>query len=325
MTEGDSERLRKEWYKKVYSLRTSAGPSARPEYHNVAQDSNREIAAKAGKEESIALDNPPTDSLVVSALPEEHHAIKRSLFYNRNTRDQQVGGQYFTASEVRGLDDSVTVATTCFSQMGMVPAAILTTRALISLKPKLVIIGGICAGVEKKTKIGDLVIGSDMFNYDSKKVTKDKELADYSPVPIHWDLQNALNAMLEDQNLAASLEQEWTAKDPRPEHSISLHLAPFASGSAVIADSEVFEEIKQHQRRVRGLDMETFGVAKAVHYESNIKFLAVKSVCDFGNEEKAEDAHDNDKYRSFCCAMSAAFIKRFLNKLPYRSLFSLNQ
>jgi nucleoside phosphorylase len=194
---------------------------------------------------------------------------------------------------------------------------------MVSLKPRLVIIGGICAGVEGKTRIGDLVIGSDMFNYDSKKRRKKGDLADYPFLPIHWDLKTELDSILEDQQLSRSISDEWGRKTGRPEHELEIHLAPFASGSAVVANTDVLEEIKLHQRRVRGLDMEVFGVAKAVHFDSMAKFLAVKSVSDFGDDEKAQDDNPNDIYREYCCAVSASFVRRFLERLPYRSLFNL--
>ncbi len=318
----NDDTFRRDWYRKVQGI----SPSLKESVDYIDQPSKRldkpiEIISKNELDQNAKFDDSQVDILVLSALQEEHLTIKRVLFGRSNARDEQRDGQFFTVGEISNIHQPVTVAVSCFGQMGMVAAGILTTRAMISMKPKIVIIGGICAGVEEKTRIGDIVIGSDMFNYDSKKIGTEKTQYDYPLLPIHWDIQNAVNSILEDSEFLPSLRKTWSSGLTVPDHELTAHVAPFASGSAVVANGEVFGEIKDQQRRVRGLDMEVFGVAKAVHYDSRVKFLAVKSVSDFGAGDKDSTINPNDIYREFCCAMSAGFIKGLIQKISYQSLF----
>lgn len=77
------------------------------------------------------------------------------------------------------------------------------------------------------------------------------------------------------------------------------------SGSAVVADSKIVEQIKEdgESRKVVGLDMEAYGVAYAV-WNTPKKYrpksvIIIKAICDFANEKK------NDDYQEFAAYASA--------------------
>ena len=89
-----------------------------------------------------------------------------------------------------------------------------------------------------------------------------------------------------------------------------LHLGPMPSGASVICDESLFKEIIRPQhRKCVALDMETYGVYYACEnsLNSQIKFLSIKSVSDFADEEKSDDYHE------FCCQLSATYLKKCLD------------
>ena len=73
-----------------------------------------------------------------------------------------------------------------------------------------------------------------------------------------------------------------------------------ATGSAVIANSRKIEEVKAQIRDVIAVEMEIFGVYYAAKWSERPrpKFMAVKSICDFGDEEKSDDYHVYASYTS---------------------------
>jgi len=65
--------------------------------------------------------------------------------------------------------------------MGMVPAAILATKAVHVCAPLYVAMTGVCAGVAKDVNIGDIVIADSIFDYGSGKLIRGKLHPDYLP------------------------------------------------------------------------------------------------------------------------------------------------
>lgn len=94
-----------------------------------------------------------------------------------------------------------------------------------------------------------------------------------------------------------------------------IHIAPMVSGSSVVANDIVHPDIFKQDRKIRGVDMETLGVYAACDSSTypKPKFLAVKSISDWGVPEKADD------FQRFCAYMSAqsvfSFLRRFWSQL----------
>lgn len=78
----------------------------------------------------------------------------------------------------------IRVALLSQSMMGMLPAAILTTKVLRLCEPDYVVMTGVCAGVEGRTNKGDILIADSVFDYGSGKIIEGELHPDYSPVPV---------------------------------------------------------------------------------------------------------------------------------------------
>ena len=106
-----------------------------------------------------------------------------------------------------------------------------------------------------------------------------------------------------DEGLLEDIWSKWTRK--KPKNQPRLHIGPCASGAAVVADGKLIEEIKEHSRKLMGIDMEVYGVMHAATNSTkpHPKAFSTKVVCDFGDEDK------NDDFQEYAAYLSAEFLK----------------
>ena len=69
------------------------------------------------------------------------------------------------------------VAAIAAPRMGMVSAGLTTMRAIERLRPKLIVMTGICAGVEKQVSLGDVIFIDACWDWQSGKYLREKDKA----------------------------------------------------------------------------------------------------------------------------------------------------
>lgn len=199
------------------------------------------------------------------------------------------------------------LALTILPRMGLVSSSIVTTKLNEILKPKMVIMSGICAGIEDEVKLGDLIIADLSWEWQTGKWKgQDFNIEPYqlSPSPELINFSRRVN----ENDYLDSLWKETILK--RPDQMPKLHIGPIVSGSSVIANAGMMDSLKKQHRKLLGLDMEIFGVYAACHHSKiQPKFLAIKSVCDYGNEVKGDSFHE------FCSEISAKFTAKFAKSI----------
>lgn len=88
-----------------------------------------------------------------------------------------------------------------------------------------------------------------------------------------------------------------------------------ASVPAVIAEAEKLDEIKDHARKLMGIEMETYGVYYAAENSVDprpLGFASLKSISDFADSQKDDD------YQEYASYTSAAFLKYVIeNELDF--------
>jgi len=106
------------------------------------------------------------DILVLTALGVEANAVTaQSGAKWRAEFDNSVGLPYWTATLKNGL----AVALVQLPVMGPVSAAVTTTRAIETLRPKRVVLTGIAAGIGD-VALGDILISDQIVDYDLGKI-----------------------------------------------------------------------------------------------------------------------------------------------------------
>lgn len=88
---------------------------------------------------------------------------------------------------------------------------------------------------------------------------------------------------------------------PRLASPFQVHVAPIATGSAVVEDDKIFSRLGESMRKVLGLDMEASALGAAGEF-IRVPVIVAKGVSDFG------DQHKDDRYRTFAARASAEYL-----------------
>ncbi|ABD08014.1 response regulator receiver domain protein [Rhodopseudomonas palustris HaA2] len=187
-------------------------------------------------------------------------------------------------------------------RMGLINAAVTVARALESYSPNAVAMSGICAGVAPNATMGQLLAADVVWEYQSGKWLDDAFESEPYQVSIPQATRLTLSKLLEAESLVARLERNYSG-DVRPTHISAPKLAPFATGSAVIADGRRLEYVRDQHRKVAGLDMEVFGFHRAVELSGqSIHSFSAKVVVDMADTAKGDSLH------KYGCHVSAQFV-----------------
>lgn len=191
------------------------------------------------------------------------------------------------------------------SQMGPVTAA-LTTQALIhEFRPRVIVMTGICGGIDDKLRLGDVVLADRSWDWQSGKWSAD---GSFEPAPEQFAATQALlqAAQAESHNLAGFCAGY---NGEKPEKS-SLHVGPMVSGSAVVAQASMHQLFKRQHRKALAVDMECFGLYNACHSVSAPRpaVVCLKTVSDLANRDKGDD------YQAYGSHVSAKLAYRMLDR-----------
>lgn len=187
----------------------------------------------------------------------------------------------------------------CLPRMGLVDASIVTSRVLSYFEPKVVFMSGICGGA-KDAHMGQLLISEFCWEYQSGKWHADG----FQNTPYQSGMKENYKTQIKsflDQNrdFIQKIETKLTDVE-RPKMIHSPQLGIFASGSAVIASEEKMKSVESQHRKVKGIDMEIFGVSRSIELmETPVAHFCCKVVVDKADEAK------NDNLHEYGCAVSA--------------------
>ncbi|GJH36315.1 hypothetical protein CBA19CS91_26180 [Paraburkholderia hospita] len=197
----------------------------------------------------------------------------------------------------------ITVAAAFAPRMGMVSTALLSSNVISLLRPRMIAMCGICAGVRQKTGIGDVLLADPAWDFQSGKHIVDKDGPRFSVAAHHLPAPSVIRRHLEQlrsdtvamTNIAAGFDD--APRIPK------ILIGPIASGSAVLADGRVIEEVKEQHRELLGIEMEIYGLyaAAAAASKPQPMAFALKGVCDFADPAKADDAQ---RYASYASAQA---------------------
>lgn len=193
---------------------------------------------------------------------------------------------------------------------GMPAAAVLSTKMISTFKPRYISMTGITSGYVGRTKLGDVIAADPVWDWGSGKWIKRNTETVFEPeshqLDLEVDVRNKLRLMAQDTPTLSRIRKEWPGGDT-PEHELTLHLGPLASGSAVLADSDTHHRILQQHRGLLGIEMESYAVFCAAQEAAMPRptVFVLKSVVDFADGEK------NDRYHNYASYTSAQVLKHF--------------
>lgn len=197
-------------------------------------------------------------------------------------------------------------------RMGMIATAILATKVIQIARPRFLVMGGICAGVEGRAAFGDVLLADPCWDYQSGKYSAEpgsESRFDIAPhqLPISEAVRGRADTLRRDRTVWRDIEDHWPG--PKPS-GLRLHIGPVASGSAVVADKAQLDLVKAQQRQLIGIEMEIYGLLAAAHSANHPKptAFAMKSVCDYA------DGNKDDRFQSYAAYTSAQAIRVFFER-----------
>lgn len=193
-------------------------------------------------------------------------------------------------------------------RMGMVSSAILSAKLISELRPKYIVMAGICAGVEGKVNLGDIIFADPCWDWQSGKRIENDDKSQFSIAPHQLSVSEfvkaRVNLLADNRGVLNAIKSGWPISI---NHELNLVSGPLVSGSAVLADHNVVDEIITQHRNLVGIEMEVYGLYAAVSSAGVPKptAFAMKSVCDFANSKKDDD------YQAYASYTSAQAIRSF--------------
>lgn len=257
------------------------------------------------------------DVIIITALFDTEFVAFKKLLTGFSERTPVGKTQY-----LQGKIGEKTVLVATEDTMGMAASTALTTKMLTQFRPQYVLMGGIAAGVKSdEREFGDILVARFSWNYESGKYQYKQDIKQivFEPNPEQVEIDPSMipiiNSVKSDEVLLKAIYDAYTiaTRDLKPERPPQVNFGPMASGSAVVAHIDKIEDIRAVNRKLIGIDMETFGVyygCKSFESIHQTKFLSVKSISDFADKRK------NDHYRNYAGYTSACFICALIKKLP---------
>lgn len=202
-------------------------------------------------------------------------------------------------------------------QMGMVPASVLSYKLIQRFKPRIICMLGIAAGRIGEVELGDIIIANESWDYGSGKIKMgtDGTTFSFEPEPHQLAINPSLKEYLlnDFSEVLYDIRKQWNNSNGIIQNKdINIHVGALASGSSVIQNENVVIEFIQPQnRKVKGLDMETYAVYFAACNVCKPKplYLSMKTVCDFANQYK------DNQHQDYAAFVSANFFFKTIQEL----------
>jgi nucleoside phosphorylase/CheY-like chemotaxis protein len=254
-----------------------------------------------------------SDLCVIAALRDPE--LKALLRLPWGWRDLSIDGDATLYYEGRyaGLQGERRVLAAHAPQMGMTAAAILATKMIHCFSPKYIAMVGICAGVRGVCNFGDVICVDPCWDWGSGKFVDRSGTSEFLQAPSQLRLDTFIRARLDsmcgEQELWDRIKSEWDLTKA-PSTALKMHIAPLASGSAVLSDLITAGSVKEQHRQLAGIDMEAYSVfaAAAESVLPQPKAFVLKSVVDFADPKKS------DNHRDYASFTSAKALEEFANR-----------
>ncbi|MEQ9235175.1 phosphorylase family protein [Coleofasciculus sp. E2-BRE-01] len=202
---------------------------------------------------------------------------------------------------------------------GNVSAAVETERAIKHFKPDILFFVGIAGGI-KDVEIGDVVVATGVYNYESGKVESGEQFSNRPE-------SEKSNPKLVQEALSIKRKGEWLQRlsnipDPQP----SVYVKPIASGEKVHAtrESKDFKLLRERYNDAIAVEMEGFGFLKAASDHPEIKAIVIRGISDL-IKDKNDDTIEPEQVRQKKASHHAsAFAFEILAKLEASSSLGLS-
>ncbi|HEY2068290.1 MAG TPA: hypothetical protein VGG48_01950 [Rhizomicrobium sp.] len=275
-----------------------------------------QVAACVGYiRETLAQEPKPdygSDLCLITALPApEFEAVVR-LPWSWKTPVPLDDTTFVRRGQFTSSGHTFSVVAASASKVGMVSSALLASKLILRERPKFVVMVGICAGMRGKTNFGDVIFGDPVWNWQSGKHFVGSGRPGFAiepdPLPLPSFVRARVDQLKSAKDVASTVRAGWAAGPPETE--LKFRIGPVATGSSVLANSDIVQSIVEQNRSLLGIEMEAYGVMAAASIATRPRPVAFtcKSVCDFADELK------DDRWQTYAAYTSCEAVRAFFEK-----------
>lgn len=248
--------------------------------------------------------------LILTALEIERIAIEQHLKNVEQVVHPATGTDYNKGNySCNGATLEVIVART---DQTNVNAAIETERAIAHFNPEYVFFAGVAGGL-KDVRVGDIVIGRDVYGYERGKA----EGNSFKPRPQFGASTYELER-LAGQYAKSEAWKKMAEKLLNPEFAsvIGTYTGTIASGEKVDAsiDSDLHQFLKRNASHALSIEMEGLGFLEVCRMRPLVKTLLLRGISDLVDDKGQMDGKGSQPYAS---ANVAAFLFGLLEQLDF--------
>src|SRR6266699_161907 len=221
--------------------------------------------------------------VILTALPVEFEAVRA---YGEHWQEVECKGTLYERSI---FSTEVWSWRVIIAQIGAgnVGAALEVERAITCFHPDVVFFVGVAGGV-KDVEIGDVVVATKVYSYESGKATEGEFLS-------RQDVDKTNHRLI---HYAKDVEQnnDWMKRIKGGVATLQtpskVFFGAIASGEKVIASarSDLGQLLRSVYNDTLALEMEAGGVLKAIHANGNIPALVIRGISDLLDNKAAADA-----------------------------------
>ncbi|MGW0335279.1 5'-methylthioadenosine/S-adenosylhomocysteine nucleosidase family protein [Streptomyces sp. NPDC003011] len=214
-------------------------------------------------------------ALVLTALPLEYAAVRAHI----EEREECVhrDGTRAERGQLPGTSWHVAIAEL---GMGAERAAALTTQLITWLRPEAVFFVGVAGSLKADVGIGDVVVGTQVYEIHGGKQTPEGFLVRPKALPGSHALEQAARSAVRDMP------------------GVRAHFMPIATGDVVLADagSEIAQHLRRNYNDAGAIEMEGSGAALAAHLSGQSDALVIRGISDRADADKHQaDASGSQK------------------------------
>jgi len=198
---------------------------------------------------------------------------------------------------------TIRIVSACAPQMGMCASSTLSMKLINGFKPRYIIMSGIAAGIKNEVELGDILVCDQCWDGASGKIKNDRDkgiifLPDPKCKTLDEDIKEKILSIKQHGKYINEIKKSF--QGAKPNTSLNIHIGPMASVPAVIQSESEIEKLIDHNRKLIGIEMESYGMFySSSHCEKPKPIpISIKSVADFANEDKNDSYHDYASYTS---------------------------
>lgn len=286
---------------KVGPLHHEPLPSAQdslPNAYSKPTSGVRDITIKHGAERDV-------DFVILTAIDVELRAVRAAFGLIARDRVKMDARVYWRGKLPLENGESYTIVVAQAADMANTDAALTTADMLHHWNPNAALLVGIAATTSpSKVKLGDVVVGSDVYYYERGKVARKRTMPEPKSIPADLTLWNNMRSTEWDGEVDALRPDNSDARSMR-------HYGVIACGEQVIADSVTRDRIAAVDRKILAIEMEGYGFSLAVwHSFEKVRHLDIRGICDDGSETK------DDRWHEYAATAAASLAKQFLLDRP---------